>query len=80
MTIVLYSSGIKLSGNKANPALNSAGKASKHHVMVYTAQAIRDHPKICLSQAGMILIALLAGGDYDKVRVLNQRVNQHGLT
>lgn len=37
--------------------------------MVYNAQAILDHPEIRLSQAGMILIALLAGGDYDKVRI-----------
>lgn len=69
MNVDLYSPSIKLSGNKSNPALNSAGKASKHHVMVYNAQAILDHPEIRLSQAGMILIALLAGGDYDKVRI-----------
>lgn len=79
LTVILYSPGIKLSGSKASPALNSARKVSKHHVMVYTAQAILDHPEIRLSQAGMILIALLAGGDYDKVRVLDQRENRHGI-
>lgn len=49
LTIILYSPGIKLSGSKASLALNSARKVSKHHVMVYTAQAILDHPEIRLS-------------------------------
>lgn len=57
---------MRLSGNKANPALNSEGKASKYHVMVYRAEDIRSHPEIGLTKGGMILIALLAGGDYDK--------------
>jgi len=60
----------KLSGNKSNPALNSEGKASKHHVMVFTADAIRNHPEIRLTRGGLVLIALLAGGDYDEVCIL----------
>jgi Holliday junction resolvase YEN1 len=35
--------------------------------MVYTAEAIRTHPDVRLTRGGLILIALLAGGDYDKV-------------
>lgn len=58
---------MKLSGNKSKPALNSAGKASEHHVMVYTAENIKTHPNVKLTRGGMVLIALLAGGDYDKV-------------
>jgi len=37
--------------------------------MVYTAEAIRTHPDVRLTRGGLILIALLAGGDYDKVRI-----------
>lgn len=58
----------KLSGNKAHPALDANGKVSAHHVMVYTADDIWSHPEVRLTQGGMILIALLAGGDYNKVR------------
>jgi holliday junction resolvase YEN1 len=68
---------MKLSGNKSNPALNSDGKASKSHVMVYTAEAIRTHPEVRLTRGGLILIALLAGGDYDKVRMLHFKKKFH---
>lgn len=64
---------MKLSANKSNPALNLEGKASKPHIMVYTAEAIRTHPEVRLTRGGLILIALLAGGDYDKVRMLHFR-------
>jgi hypothetical protein len=67
---------LSLSGNKANPALNSEGKVSKHHVMVYTAEAVRNHPAVALTRGGLILFALLAGGDYDAVGV---NVSYHGL-
>ncbi|KZP34244.1 hypothetical protein FIBSPDRAFT_809332 [Athelia psychrophila] len=56
----------KLSGNKANPALDLNGKVSACHVMVYTADDIRSHPEVNLTQGGMILIGLLAGGDYSE--------------
>lgn len=56
-----------LTGNKALPALNSDGKASKAHVMIFTDEEIRRNPQVSLSQGGMILFALLTGGDYDKV-------------
>lgn len=37
--------------------------------MIFTAQAIKDHPDVRLTKGGLVLIALLAGGDYDKVRL-----------
>jgi hypothetical protein len=35
--------------------------------MVYTADAVQNHPEVGLTREGMILFALLAGGDYNKV-------------
>ncbi|KIJ67586.1 hypothetical protein HYDPIDRAFT_26013 [Hydnomerulius pinastri MD-312] len=61
---VIKNPSLTLSGNKSNPALNSEGKASKHHVMIYTAEAIRKHPEIQLSRGGMVLFAMLVKGDY----------------
>ncbi|KAI5123989.1 hypothetical protein M0805_006400 [Coniferiporia weirii] len=46
------------SSNKTN--------ADKHHVMEYRAATLRSHPQVGMTQGGMILFALLAGGDYDK--------------
>lgn len=57
----------KLSGNKANPALDLNGNPSKEHTMVYTAEAFANHPEIRLTRGGLVLVALLAGGDYDSV-------------
>lgn len=64
------SPGLGLSGNRNNPATNSAGKVSDRHQKIYTAAKIQSHPTIRLSRNGMILIALLSGGDYDKVSPL----------
>lgn len=61
---------LNLSGNKSNPALNSEGKASKYHVMVFTADAVGNHPEVRLTRGGLILIALLSGGDYDEVCIM----------
>ncbi|KAJ7502773.1 hypothetical protein B0H11DRAFT_2170838 [Mycena galericulata] len=61
---IIRNASLDLSGNKANPALDANGKASKYHVMVYTADAVRDHPKVGLSRGALLLFALLAGGDY----------------
>lgn len=58
---------MSLTGNKANPALNKDGKTSKFHVMVFDAETIKKHPDIGLTRGGMVLFALLTGGDYDKV-------------
>ncbi|KAJ8522743.1 hypothetical protein ONZ45_g755 [Pleurotus djamor] len=48
-----------LSGNKLNPPRDKDGKPSKHHVLVYTADAIEGHLAIGLTRGGMILFALL---------------------
>ncbi|KZT03833.1 PIN domain-like protein [Laetiporus sulphureus 93-53] len=61
---IIRNSSLNLSGNKAYPALNSAGKLSQHHVMVYTIDLIRTHSDVSLSRGGLILFALLSGGDY----------------
>ena len=62
-----YSMSLTLTGNKSKPALDSKGKASKHHVWLYTADAVRNHPDVALTRGGLVLIALLSGGDYDGV-------------
>ncbi|KAJ3491071.1 hypothetical protein NLI96_g1005 [Meripilus lineatus] len=54
-----------LSGNRNNWALNSEGNPSKSHTMVCKADDVANHPLIRLSKGGMILFALLSGGDYD---------------
>lgn len=58
---------VNLTGNKSKPALNSDGKASKHHVMLFTAHQVENHPEIGMSRPDLVFFALLAGGDYDKV-------------
>ncbi|KAF9497231.1 hypothetical protein BDN71DRAFT_1588372 [Pleurotus eryngii] len=76
---VIKNPGINLSGNKSKPAPDKKGKASKHHVWVYTADAIQGHPGVRLTRGGLILFALLNGGDYhtgiDKIG----KVIAHGL-
>lgn len=61
------SASLSLTGNKALPAVDMDGKASKSHVMVFTDEELRKNPQVGLSQGGMILFALLTGGDYDSV-------------
>lgn len=56
-------------GNRGYPALNSDGKDDGVHVMVYRADDIERDPACKLTRGGMILIALLSGGDYDQVSV-----------
>ncbi|EIW62431.1 uncharacterized protein TRAVEDRAFT_68878 [Trametes versicolor FP-101664 SS1] len=63
--MLLKNVSLNLTGNKAHPALNLNGKPCDQHATVYTAQAFRDHPEVRLSRGGLILIALLSGGDYD---------------
>ena len=73
-----FSSSLRLSANKSNPALNADGKESKYHTIVFDADAIRNHPNIQLTRGGIILFALLSGGDYDTVRFsLCERWNPH---
>lgn len=67
MTFVSMS--LKLTGNKNHPAQDSEGKNSEHHVRVFEADAIETHRNIQLTRGGMILFALLSGGDYDNGKV-----------
>ncbi|KAG2153896.1 hypothetical protein DEU56DRAFT_771728 [Suillus clintonianus] len=76
---VIKNSSLTLSGNKSNPALDSEGKPSKHHTMIYTAEAIRRHPEVGLTRGGFVLFAILVKGDYgDGVRDIGKGI-AHGL-
>ncbi|CAE6472380.1 unnamed protein product [Rhizoctonia solani] len=55
-----------LTGNRGYPALNREGKDDGVHVMVYRMDDIEKDPACKLTRGGMILIALLSGGDYDQ--------------
>ena len=55
-----------LSGNRANPILNSAGKDDKNHSRIFNIDSITRHPDIRLTRGGMILIGLMSGGDYQQ--------------
>jgi Holliday junction resolvase YEN1 len=61
-----YSSSNTLSGNRANPALNSAGKDDKNHTRVFRLEDITNHPDVKLTRGGLILIGLMSGGDYQQ--------------
>jgi Holliday junction resolvase YEN1 len=52
-----------LSGNHAHPVAGSSAKDDGNHVVVFTASEF-DLPEINLTHGGLILIALLSGGDY----------------
>ncbi|KAI0681805.1 PIN domain-like protein [Cerioporus squamosus] len=45
---------------------NACRKIDKNDVSVYRMSAIQDHAKIKLTRGGILLLAVLAGGDYDK--------------
>lgn len=64
---VMISMSLTLTGNKNNQAQDSTGKASDHHVRIFEADAIQSRRE--LSRGGMILFALICGGDYDNGRV-----------
>ncbi|PFH50014.1 hypothetical protein AMATHDRAFT_92044, partial [Amanita thiersii Skay4041] len=53
-----------LSGNRANPILNSQGRDDKNHTRLYRASLVQSHPSVRLTRGGLILIGLLSGGDY----------------
>ena len=59
-----------LTGNKKNPAQNNDGNKSDHHVRIFEADAIESRRGMELKRGGMILFALLSGGDYDNNRVI----------
>ena len=62
-----YSASLNLTGNRANPATDLNGKTSKYHVMTFSAESIRMHPEIQMTRGGLVLFALVSGGDYDNV-------------
>ena len=64
---MIISFSLNLTGNKAHPAVDANGKPSVNHGHVYTQDNIENHPEVQLTRGGLILIALLAGGDYDGV-------------
>ncbi|RPD73836.1 PIN domain-like protein, partial [Lentinus tigrinus ALCF2SS1-7] len=64
--MILKNSSINLTGNKCNPATDANGKPSKFHANVYTAEELARHPDVQMSRGGLVLFALLAGGDYGK--------------
>ncbi|KAG2355329.1 hypothetical protein BDR07DRAFT_548668 [Suillus spraguei] len=64
---VIKNSSLTFSGNKSNPALDSDGKPSKHHAMIYTAEAIRKHPEVRLTRGEFVLFAMPVKGDYGDV-------------
>ncbi|KIL64082.1 hypothetical protein M378DRAFT_186825 [Amanita muscaria Koide BX008] len=63
-TTVVRNISNNLSGNRANPILNSQGKDDKNHTRLYRASKILSHPSVSLTRGGLILIGLLSGGDY----------------
>ena len=58
---------LNLTGNKSNPALDANGKPSSNHALIYTADALANHPEVKLTRGGLILVAMLSGGDYNEV-------------
>ncbi|KAJ7037386.1 hypothetical protein C8F04DRAFT_1092271 [Mycena alexandri] len=64
-TTVIRNPSNNLSGNRANPALNSEGRDDKNHTRVYRIEDITAHPEVSFTRGDMILIGLCSGGDYD---------------
>ncbi|KJA13315.1 hypothetical protein HYPSUDRAFT_195818 [Hypholoma sublateritium FD-334 SS-4] len=65
-TTVIRNSSNTLSGNRAHPTLNAAGKDDGNHTRVFHIDDILEHPDVQLSRGGMILIGLMSGGDYQQ--------------
>lgn len=53
-----------LSANRAQPVLNADGRDDKQHTMVYKLADITS--QLELTRGGLILIGLMAGGDYEQ--------------
>ncbi|KAF8064157.1 hypothetical protein FPV67DRAFT_204434 [Lyophyllum atratum] len=79
-TTVIRNASNNLSGNRANPVVNAAGKDDKNHTKVYRMSDITTHPDIRLTRGGMILIGLMSGGDYQQGGLARcGTVTSHGL-
>jgi hypothetical protein len=59
-----YSPSATLSGNKLHNNINASGKQDTFHTTIYRADDILENPSIQLCRGGLILFALLSGGDY----------------
>ena len=79
LTIHMLSPNATLSGNKAHPVKNSAGKVDDQHVVTYLAKDFRDDSDIALTQGGLILIGVLRGGDYSSGLANCGITTAHGL-
>ena len=58
-----YSPNSSLSGNRSHPAPGSLAKDDGNHVVIFRANDF-NLPEINLTHGGLVLIALLSGGDY----------------
>ncbi|EJD54845.1 PIN domain-like protein [Auricularia subglabra TFB-10046 SS5] len=65
-TTVIRNPSSTLSGNVENPLLNAESRADGKHVLVVNAGDLASHDEVQLTRGGLILIALLRGGDYGK--------------
>ena len=80
VSFAISSSSNTLSGNRANPVLNAAGKDDKNHTRIFRLQDISTHPEIRLTRGGMILIGLMSGGDYQQGGIMRCGITTaHGL-
>ena len=70
-TDVLRSPSATLSGNKNLAMRNADGKQDKEHVILFSAELIKEHADIQLSHGGFILMGLLSGGDYSVGEFIN---------
>jgi holliday junction resolvase GEN1/YEN1 len=66
---VIRNSSATLSGNRSHGARNTDGKEDGQHAYLYRLKDIMSHCAVNLSPGGLILIALLRGGDYDQVLI-----------
>ncbi|KAF7790323.1 hypothetical protein EIP86_001277 [Pleurotus ostreatoroseus] len=76
---IIRNPSLQLTGNRSDPAVNLDGNPSQNHVKIFSADAIRNHPQVRLTRGGMILIALLAGGDYDHVSAYATAVTRSNI-
>ncbi|KAI0702544.1 hypothetical protein C8Q76DRAFT_632692, partial [Earliella scabrosa] len=64
--VVIKNMSLNLTGNKSHPATDANGKPSAAHVSIYTSDDLATHPEVQLTRGGLVLFALMSGGDYDK--------------
>ncbi|KAG8840967.1 hypothetical protein FRB91_005481, partial [Serendipita sp. 411] len=63
--LVMRNPSATLSGNRAHAIRNADGRDDGKHVVLFSAEKIRQHEAVGLTHGGFILIGLLSGGDYD---------------